>query len=66
MKWFFLASFVAALMICILLTSLLVFAFATHVPRESRVAMFVLPQLVIFGWAARVMFRSFKGVGLDE
>jgi hypothetical protein len=61
-KWFFLASFVAALVICALLTSLLVFALVTHDPREFKVALFVLPQLVLFGWAAREMLRSFKGV----
>jgi hypothetical protein len=56
---------VAALIILAILVSLLVFAFAAHVPRESRVALFILPQLVLFGWAARAMFRSFRS-GLDE
>jgi len=65
LRRFFLASFVAALIILAILVSLLVFAFAAHVPRESRVALFILPQLVLFGWAARAMFRSFRS-GLDE
>ena len=66
MKWFFLASFLAAVVICAILMSFLVFAFVNHVPRESKVALFVLPQLALFGWAARVMFRSFKDSGLGN
>jgi hypothetical protein len=46
--------------------SFLVFAFVNHVPRESKVALFVLPQLALFGWAARVMLRSFKDSGLGN
>ena len=62
MKWLFLASSVAALVICAILASFLAFAFVTHDPREFKVALFVLPQLAIFGWAARAMLQSFKGV----
>lgn len=62
MKWFFLASSVAALVVCAVLVSFLVFAIVTHDPRVFKVALFVLPQLVLFGWAARAMLRSFKGV----
>jgi hypothetical protein len=61
-KWFFLASSVAALVVCAVLVSFLVFAIVTHDPRVFKVALFVLPQLVLFGWAARAMLRSFKGV----
>jgi hypothetical protein len=64
-KWFFLASFVAALLIFALLISLAIFALATHGARWLRVVLFILPQLALFGWAAREMFRSFKGVGLE-
>ena len=49
MKLFFLASSVAALVICAILALFLVFAFVTHDPRVFKVALFVLPQLVLFG-----------------
>jgi hypothetical protein len=65
-KWFFLASFVAALIICVFLVSFAIFALATHSTKWLRVAFFILPQLALFGWAAREMFRSFKDVGLNE
>ena len=52
--------------ICAILASLLAFVFVTRDPREFRVVLFVLPQLVLFGWAARMMFRSFKSVELEE
>jgi hypothetical protein len=61
-KWFFLAASVAALVICAILASFLLFALFTHDPRVLRLALFVLPQLALFGWASRVMLRSFKGV----
>ena len=61
-KWFFLASAVAALVVCAILASLLVFALGARDPRAFRGALFVLPQLALFGWASRVMLRSFKGV----
>jgi hypothetical protein len=60
LRWFYLVSFVAALLICAILTSILIFGFANHLPHESRMVLFILPQLVLFGGAARVMFRSFK------
>jgi hypothetical protein len=62
MRWFFLASFVAALIICAILASFLIFAFFTHSPGEFKVARFVLPGLVLFGWAGREMLRAFKGI----
>lgn len=66
MRWFFLVSFVAALIICAILTSFLAFALVNDRPRLSGVVAFVLPQLALFGWAAQEMLRSYKGIGLDE
>lgn len=60
MKWFFLVSFIAALIICALLSSFIAFALATRVAGGLRVVLFFLPQLALFGWAAREMFRFFK------
>jgi hypothetical protein len=61
-KWIFLASSVGARLICAILASFLVFALVTHDPRVFKLALFVLPQLVLFGWAARALIRSFRGV----
>jgi hypothetical protein len=65
-KWFFLISFVAALIICAFLMSFIIFALATRGAGGYKVVLFFLPQVVLFGWAAKTMFRSFKGIGLDE
>ena len=65
-KRFFLASFVASLMICAFITSVIVYAIATRGVGGMRVALVLSIQLLLFGWAAREMFRSFKGIGLDE
>ncbi len=66
MKWFFLMSFVAGLVICALLVSLIIFIFATRGLGGARVVLVLSLQLLLFGWAAREMFRSFKGIGLNE
>jgi hypothetical protein len=66
MKWFFLVSFVAALIICAILMSLGIFALVTRGVGGFKAALFFLPQVVLFGWGAREMFRSYKGVGLNE
>jgi hypothetical protein len=66
MKWFFLMSFVAALIVCALLMSFIIFALASRGVGGFRVVLVFLPQIVFFGWAAREMFRSFKGVGFIE
>jgi bacteriorhodopsin len=65
-KWFFLISFVAALIICALLMSFTIFALATRGLGGLRAVLVFLPQIALFGWAAKQMFRSFKGVGLNE
>jgi hypothetical protein len=65
-RWFFLASFVAALVICAVLSSFIVFALATRGAGGLRVVWIFLPQLALFGWAAREMFRSFKNVRLNQ
>jgi hypothetical protein len=67
MKWFFLVSFVAALIICCLLTSALIFGIATRGIKWIWIGgIIILPQIVLFIWGAREMFRSFKGVGLND
>ena len=60
MKWSFLVSFVAALIICAILMSFTVFALATRGAGGFRVVLFFLPQVVLFGWGARERFRSFQ------
>jgi len=65
MKWFFLVSFVAAVICSVLWTALIIFAIATSRFRgKGGIALMVL--LVFFIWGAREMYRAFKGVGLDE
>ena len=66
MKWFFLMSFIAALMICAFLVSIIIFTFATRGAGGAKVVLALSLQLLFFGWAAREMFRSFKGIGLNE
>jgi hypothetical protein len=66
MKWFFLMSFIAALMICAFLMSIIIFTFATRGAGGAKVVLALSLQLLFFGWAAREMFRSFKGIGLNE
>ena len=66
MKWFFLVSFVAGLIICAFLVSIIIFTLVTRGAGGTRVVLVLSLQLVLFGWAAREMFRSFKGIGLNE
>ncbi len=66
MKWFFLISFVASLAICALLMCFIIFALATRGVGGLRAVLCFLPQVALFGWAAKRMFQSFKGVGLNE
>ncbi len=65
-KWFFLMSFVAGLIICAFLLSAIIFTFATRGVGGSKVALVLSPQLLLFGWAAREMFRHYRGTGLNE
>ena len=57
----FLISFLASLAMCGLLGYLLVFFVARHDPRTWKVALFVVPQVVLFGWVAREMWRGLRG-----
>jgi hypothetical protein len=67
MKWFYFASFVAASLLCFCGASILVFGVATRGIKWLWIGgkLFV-PQIAVFMWAARAMFRSFRGVGLEE
>lgn len=60
MRWCYLASFVAAVIICLILSSLLTFALLHHVPRWWKVVLFVVPQILLFGYAGREMIRSHR------
>jgi hypothetical protein len=68
MKWFFLLSFIAAL-VCSLLWSAFIFAVASSTLR-GRVGVkggFVFVLLLgFFIWGAREMYRHFKNVSLHE
>lgn len=66
MKWFFLMSFVAALIICAIVTLIIVVGLVTHRVGAMRMLAIFLPQLGFFIWAAREMFRSFKGDRLNN
>lgn len=66
MKWFFLASFVIALMLCGFLLSVIVFALVTRVAGEwATVVIVLIPFLVLFGWASRQMLRAFRKARRD-
>jgi hypothetical protein len=60
MRWFFLMSFVAALIVCALLTSFIIFALATRGVGGFRVVLVFLPQIVFFGWAPERCFDLSK------
>ena len=68
MKWFFLLSFVASLICILLWTGFDIFMIATSRWKGMgiRGPLALLAPLVFFIWGAREMFRSFKGVGLNE
>ena len=67
MKWFFLVSFVAAVICTVLWTALIIFVIATSRFRGMRMrGLALVAPLVFFIWGAREMFRAFKGLGLDE
>ena len=67
MKWFFLGSFVAALICSVFWTALIIFAIATsRVTAMGIRGVALVAPLVFFIWGAREMFRSFKGVGIDK
>jgi hypothetical protein len=67
MKWFFFMSLVAALISSVLWTALIVFVIATRGVRGIGIRGIVLvAPLVFLVWGAREMFRSFKGIGLDQ
>jgi len=66
MKLFFLVSFVAALIICALLTSFMIFALVTRGAGGLRAVLIFLPQVALFGWGAREMLRSFKSAELSK
>ena len=68
MKWFFLLSFVAALICSVLWTTLIIFAIASSRLKWMGIkgGLALAVPLVFFIWGAREMFRSFKGIGLDE
>ena len=67
MKWFFLASFVAAIFCSIFWTCVIVFAIATHrlATLPLRGIVFLAP-LPFFIWGALVMFQSFRDAKRDQ
>jgi membrane protein DedA with SNARE-associated domain len=67
MKWFFLLSFIAALICSVLWTALVIFAMASSTVRVGVKSCFVLVLLLgFFIWGAREMDRHFKNVSLHE
>jgi hypothetical protein len=67
MKWFFLLSFIAAIICSVLWTAFIIWAIVTgHFWGSVRRELTLLAPLVFFMWGAREMFRSFKGIGLDQ
>jgi hypothetical protein len=67
MKWFFLVSFVAGLIGSVFMAGLIIFVIATSRFRGMGIrGLALVASLVFLIWAAREMFRAFKGVGVDE
>jgi len=66
MKWFFLVSFVAAL-ICSVLWTAFIFAVANSTVRLGVKGGFILVLLLgFFIWGAREMYRALKNVSRHE
>jgi len=64
MKWFFLASFIAALFCSIFWTGVIIFSIATHrLTAMGLRGVAVLAPLLFFIWGARETFRSFRDAG---
>ena len=66
MKWFFFASFVAALICSVFWTAVIIFAIATSRVRGMQRGVALVVPLVFFIWGARAMVRAFRGVGLND
>ena len=65
MKWFFLASFIAALFCSVFWTGVIIFSIATHRLAAMGIrGVAVLAPLPI--WGAREMFRSFRDAGRSQ
>ena len=56
----FLIAFAASVVMCLLLSFILIWAFAVHDGRRYNVALLVLPQLPLFAWAGREMLRALR------
>jgi len=67
LKWFFLLSFVAAIICSVLWISMVTFLMATarFKGMSVRGLLALLAPLVFFLWGAREMFRAYKGRGID-
>jgi len=64
MKWFFLASFIAALFCSIFWTGVIIFSIATHRFAAMGIrGIYVLIPLLFFIWGARETFRFFRDAG---
>jgi hypothetical protein len=60
-KWFFLASFLAGLLLCCFAIGIIALALVTRVPSEWwKVVVFSVPCLIMFAWMTREMFRAFR------
>jgi hypothetical protein len=57
-RFLFAIALLASVAMCGLLTYLLVFFVGRHDPRAWKLGLFVLPQLALFGWVAREMWRG--------
>ncbi len=67
MKWFYLASFIAALICSIFWTVVIIFSIATHRLAAMGIrGVTVLVPLLFFIWGARETFRFFRDAGRSQ
>jgi succinate dehydrogenase hydrophobic anchor subunit len=65
-RFLFLMALVSALVMFALLGYVLYFfVMVAHDTRKYTVAMFVVPQVVLFAWVAREMWRGLPGVRIQ-
>lgn len=59
-RFLFSMALLAAVAMCALLGYLLVFFVGRHDSRVWKLALFVLPQMLLFGWVAREMWKGLR------
>jgi len=66
MKWYVFAGFVAALLCCAFWTAVIVFEIITSRLRPDPKGVASVAPLLFFMWAARELYRAYRGHKADD